>query len=399
MAIRISGIVRAARTVQGRLQHGIPEWERTAFLADAAEQVRAIDMVLDDLGACVEDLPVPSQRAYAVLRAAAAMTPDVLPLSDTTAPVVKPLRIPGLVGALRAQLGRLATQPDGEATVEQVQRTSAAHAERVRAICAEERAAPSGLPKPSAQAFGMLAWLAVPENTECYARQHALAMQYLEPVLLAASPGRILRLTFEPGRNVHALRKRGRLLTLKLSVGYLAAAPSDFADLAEAFVQRDALPPALGARYRAFHGSEPSAAVIRAVDELWRPSAEQAGGRTYNLDVIFRRLNAAYFEGRMARPQLVWEASLSSRRFGTYTAAGDRVVIDARLDDPAVPEFVAECVLFHELLHKHYGTPEVAGRRRVHPPHFKQHELEHPRFEESERWLAALAAGERAPLD
>jgi len=93
----------------------------------------------------------------------------------------------------------------------------------------------------------------------------------------------------------------------------------------------------------------------------------------------------------MARPYLEWRASISLACFGHYRASGDRVVIDARLDDPAVPEYVAECVLFHELLHKHYGTPHVGGRRRLHPPHFKRHECIHPRFRESERWLEALA--------
>jgi hypothetical protein len=56
------------------------------------------------------------------------------------------------------------------------------------------------------------------------------------------------------------------------------------------------------------------------------------------------------------------------------------VRVHRSLDDPRIPRWYVGFVLFHELLHHHFGIDEVDGRRRIHPPEFRAREREHPRY-------------------
>lgn len=93
-------------------------------------------------------------------------------------------------------------------------------------------------------------------------------------------------------------------------------------------------------------------------------------------------------------PRLSWSPTASRRRFGHQDAAHDCIVISRVLDDPDVPEFVLDYVVYHELLH--IAHPPVMGtgnKRIVHHKTFRQAEARYPQRKEAEAWLTRLARG------
>ncbi|MES2154287.1 MAG: hypothetical protein V4510_04050 [bacterium] len=98
-------------------------------------------------------------------------------------------------------------------------------------------------------------------------------------------------------------------------------------------------------------------------------------------------------------PKLSWSQTVSRNRFGHWDADHQAVVISQVLDDPRVPEFVLDYVLYHELLHIIHPVRMGSGtKRRVHTPEFRRAEKKYPRWPEGDEWIAKLASRRWRPL-
>jgi hypothetical protein len=91
-------------------------------------------------------------------------------------------------------------------------------------------------------------------------------------------------------------------------------------------------------------------------------------------------------------PTLSWSKTVSRHRFGHWDAEHNAVVISQVLDDPDVPEFVLDYVLYHELLHILHPVKMGSGTKRiVHSAAFKRDERRFPRWKEGDEWIRKLA--------
>jgi hypothetical protein len=91
-------------------------------------------------------------------------------------------------------------------------------------------------------------------------------------------------------------------------------------------------------------------------------------------------------------PTLSWSKTVSRHRFGHWDPDHNAVVISQVLDDPGVPEFVLDYVLYHELLHILHPAKMGSGTKRiVHSAAFKRDERRFPRWKEGEEWIRKLA--------
>lgn len=126
-----------------------------------------------------------------------------------------------------------------------------------------------------------------------------------------------------------------------------------------------------------------------------RKIISSAKGRIYDLDEIFTRLNQNYFQNELKKPVLSWSQHKTFRIFGHHDALHETVIISKTLDDVRVPQFVAEFVLYHELLHIKYPTETNNGRRTIHSAAFRRDERKFSRFDEAEKWLEKLATRRR----
>jgi hypothetical protein len=91
-------------------------------------------------------------------------------------------------------------------------------------------------------------------------------------------------------------------------------------------------------------------------------------------------------------PKLSWSKTVARHRFGHWDADHNAVVLSQVLDDPKVPEFVLDYVLYHELLHIVHPVRMGSGTKRiVHSAAFKRDERRFPRWQEGEEWIRRLA--------
>lgn len=120
-------------------------------------------------------------------------------------------------------------------------------------------------------------------------------------------------------------------------------------------------------------------------------------GRCCDLSELADEVNRRYFEGRLTA-RITWGRRRPRRRrrsrgrrvsmqLGSYHQEQDLVRVHPALDQPWVPRFVLEAVIYHELLHAALPPREENGRRRVHTPEFHRRESLFPHLDEARRWI------------
>lgn len=115
----------------------------------------------------------------------------------------------------------------------------------------------------------------------------------------------------------------------------------------------------------------------------------QTRGRHYNLNVMLKRVKAEYGL-KLPGVKIGWARPAAKSRnrrsikFGSWYSKSRTVRIHPALDDPTVPEFFVEYIIYHELLHALF-PPESGpeGRRQVHNPEFQRFERKFKRYQEA----------------
>ena len=140
--------------------------------------------------------------------------------------------------------------------------------------------------------------------------------------------------------------------------------------------------------YRSY-ASEPS--ILTLAEEARKGRGYKvitsARGEVYDLDEIFDSLNGRYFRGRLPRPLLSWSQVSARRILGHHDHVHAAVILSRALDDPKVPRFVVEYVLYHEMLHVKHGSRREGGRTVYHGPEFKADERRFERFDDAVKYL------------
>ncbi len=113
-------------------------------------------------------------------------------------------------------------------------------------------------------------------------------------------------------------------------------------------------------------------------------------GSHYNLDAVFEVLNAEYFGGMMARPQLGWSRGVSRNRLGHFDPSHNAIIISRIFDSDKVPGVALEYVMYHEMLHLRYPVEHSGATRRVHTRDFKQAEKQFGKLKEAKELLKRL---------
>ena len=115
-------------------------------------------------------------------------------------------------------------------------------------------------------------------------------------------------------------------------------------------------------------------------------------GRCFDLREIFERVNARHFRGRLRGYKVVWGRRRKERPkeyfiFGSIQEE-DRVIrIHPLLDQPFVPRWFLQYVLYHEMLHSVVpDETNSAGRRRIHTEKFYRRERAFPRYRRARQW-------------
>ena len=145
-------------------------------------------------------------------------------------------------------------------------------------------------------------------------------------------------------------------------------------------------------RYRRYVGSHHLRGKGHLVRQIrGRKRIDSAQGRHYDLDAIFEELNVLFFHGLLARPQMTWSRDRARNSLGHYDPAHNAIVISRVFDDPRIPRYVVEYIVYHEMLHLKYPVRLRGSRRCVHPPDFQKEEKLFPRLQDANRFLKTMA--------
>jgi len=145
------------------------------------------------------------------------------------------------------------------------------------------------------------------------------------------------------------------------------------------------------ARYRRYVASHEIVHKAHLVRQMrGRKKLHSARGLYYDLEEIFEELNRRFFHGLMARPRLSWSQTKTRRILGHYDPAHNAIIISRIFDHPAVPAFVVEYIVYHEMLHLKHPVKLRGSRRCVHSTEFQAEEKLFPRMAEANAFLKRL---------
>ncbi|AKQ70577.1 hypothetical protein A176_007489 [Myxococcus hansupus] len=119
-------------------------------------------------------------------------------------------------------------------------------------------------------------------------------------------------------------------------------------------------------------------------------------GRCFDLQAVFARLNASWFDGRV-QVDVGWARKPAGKRrrsihVGGYDARRKEIRIHPAFDRPNVPAFVVDYLVFHAMLHADFedtdGTGSEGRCAPEHTPAFREREALFPLGDAAQRWLS-----------
>ena len=185
-----------------------------------------------------------------------------------------------------------------------------------------------------------------------------------------------LKIEFFAFANVNnTIRLRNGRLLVRLS-DLLEGAPDGvlraIAHILLAKMYRRPIDRGAAAKYRRYVASREVVRKAHLVRQMrGRKRLHSAQGHVYDLDTVFEDLNARFFYGLMARPRMSWSQSKTRRILGHYDPAHNAIIISRIFDHSAVPRFVLEYIVYHEMLHLRHPVKLRGSRRCVHSAEFQ----------------------------
>lgn len=148
---------------------------------------------------------------------------------------------------------------------------------------------------------------------------------------------------------------------------------------------------AYASRYRKYISSHEIAGKVHLVRQIrGRKRIHTARGGTYDLEAIFEELNRRYFYGLLGRPQMTWSRDHARNSLGHYDPAHNAIVVSRVFDDPRVPRYAVEYIVYHEMLHLKHPVKLRGSRRCIHPPEFVAEEKLFTHLDAAKRFLKVL---------
>ena len=136
--------------------------------------------------------------------------------------------------------------------------------------------------------------------------------------------------------------------------------------------------------------------IRRRIDAARRERSSKrllpARGRHHDLEEIFHGLNHRFFHGQLPPSRLGWSHQNSRRILGHYDSGHGTIIVSRKLDSSAVPRYLVEYVVYHEMLHIRFPVERRGHRRVVHSREFREAETKFPQYELACRQIKHLCA-------
>jgi len=389
MSLRIRGLVRAYNNIRAQLEAGLPDDSVDAFRAEVAGLVGQVEQLCRAHGLTPDALPAPSRNAYRFL---SELDLDDLPIREAgTRPMAaRPIRVRNVVSIANDICRQLWCDLDelsgAKGKRETLQARIEEHVGTIERICADSGGDASLLKGPTRLAYCWLKFLTSVENFHCHLEALRRARKALRRHPL---PQKQTEVHLTAGSSLWRTARHGNVYVVKCNEGFVHSGQEFWDSLFRASAAGDRRN--VGELLRRHSLTDEFELVVLELESYAQAREIEAGGRVHNLDESFARVNRDYFDGKMEKPRLAWSRAPTTRTFGHYQFARDRLVVSVSLDDASVPQFLVDFIVYHELLHKKHGITERGGRRYAHTKAFRTDEKRFSRYAEAKEFLKELA--------
>jgi predicted metal-dependent hydrolase len=194
----------------------------------------------------------------------------------------------------------------------------------------------------------------------------------------------------------HTIRLREDIAHVRLS-DVLREAPLSVVEATAAILlgrlYRRRPPSELLDAYREFsHAGTTRRHVLELRQKRVRRVEPKPAGTHHDLAALFDRLNEIYFQVSLKRPALGWSLRDWRSQLGCFDPALNQILINRRLDQVNIPDFVVEYVLYHEMLHVKHPMRFVRCRRESHSVQFREEEKRFADYQRATKFLRNFAA-------
>ncbi|MBI4744955.1 MAG: SprT-like domain-containing protein [Deltaproteobacteria bacterium] len=201
--------------------------------------------------------------------------------------------------------------------------------------------------------------------------------------LFEKATGREISLTLtDNSTSMLSVKSKGETLYVRLNRIFLEAGTEVVGEVAEFIKKRRGKTPLISG-------------FIRERREHLKKKAPRrlnlcTSGKYYDLLNIFESINRAYFEGFVSAT-ITWgkerpRYAVRKRTLGSYSSHINAIRINPVLDNPRVPGFYIEFIVYHEMLHAYIGVKNKNGRRSAHSKEFREGEKVFKDYEKAVAW-------------
>jgi hypothetical protein len=387
--IRIGEIVKLANQIHQKLQTGIAPEEVDRLQKIVTKSVQQIEKLCVQHQTQPSQLPAPSHKAYSFLKNVSLHSPVSTATNKVIPTTLKLKNVLKQQADLQHQLFQIARH---DTAISPLRSKLTRYTAQIENLCTKNQVTPAALVSSSRSAYAWMKFLTDEQNLQLHLDILRRAINLGAKIISTKKQGvGELFIELSHGASLYRSSTINNCTTIKMSEGFIQSSDEILqAVLQIALWKKTAASTQL---IRQFGQTEEYRDVLLELDLIAEITAETARGNCYDLDELFVAINRAYFDGKMAKPRLIWSDFPTDRKFGHYERARDRVVISRALDDIRVPRYIAEFVLYHELLHKHHGAQWVHGKCLVHTPEFRCSERKFQHYQEAEDYLNQLATG------
>jgi hypothetical protein len=396
--LRVTGLVKSARLTREQLAAGIPPQEAEAFRRQVRGVVAQVKAICKEHNIQPRDLPTPSYRAYRYLES---LDLDDLPLRQGTAPErPQTIYITGVVAAQNEMNASFADWAAGHQRreepltaqnpdVQHFAQMLAQHVEEIEVLAREQGGLPAHLPTRSRRAYQWLKFLSDPTMMITHLETlRTLLREFDKPRCHPKVKPTPVEIAFAHTTHLYRARSTKTGTQVTIHEGFVGAPLRVLRALVCAVRLKDE--GAYLETIKSYGSSEEFHEVMLALEMTTAADENVTQGYHFDLEVVFERVNATYFEGQLARPGLTWNQTITGFKFGHYDYLRDTIMISVTFDAPGVPDYAIDFVMYHEMLHKQMGINVINGRRYAHTPEFRAAERRFLHYEEAQTFLRSL---------
>jgi hypothetical protein len=406
--LRISGLVKMMNQVRDSLSTGISAGDEENFRMLVRGSLRQVEVICREHKTSPDKLPPPTYRAYCYLKE---LDLKNLPVRIQPTPQKPPrTRIKNLISAcqdIQKELGEVtavnetkAMRNEGvETRIDNLRCQIQNLARSVESALNDAGSNLSSLSNPSQRAYRWIKYL----NQGTHLEEHISTLQAIQCQVSRGNykSKHFSRRSNQPVRvelfnlaGIYWVKQGKDGLRIQAHEGFVGAQKQVIEALVITLLTGKHAKDDKGRSYlsmiKAYTQSSAFRSIASELDIVVTADPSHSLGQHFDLEIIFDKVNRNYFDGQMVKPNLVWNKTLTHRKFGHYQPAKDTVMISISLDQATVPDYAVEFVMYHELLHKQLGITTSNGRQYAHTRAFREAEARFRKHRQAEAALNRL---------